>query len=261
MPDVFEYHQGEGPLLISFPHDGTDFPSRIKRKLNRHGRKNTDCDWYISELYRCALNSNTSFIKPKFSRYVIDLNRSPDGELLYPGKMETGICPVSTFNCIPIYLPGRQPDEYEVRSRIQTYWQPYHDHLRAELKRIKDRHGYAILWDAHSIRAEVPELFAGVLPDLNFGAADGRSCGAEFIDQIVRHAGSASDYSVVLNGRFKGGYITRHYGDPVNGIHSIQLEINQTNYLEDTEEPKIDHKKTQQLSRLLQSLFQLLSIR
>ena len=258
MSDVFEYHEGEGPILISFPHDGTDFPSLIKHKLNRHGRKNTDCDWYIYELYRNVLDKSISFIKPAISRYVADLNRSPDGELLYPGRMETEICPLTTFNGIPIYLPGKQPDAQEIRGRIESYWQPYHQHLHAELHRIRDRHGYAVLWDAHSIRGEVPELFTGVLPDLNFGTADGRSCVKAIIDPIVEYAGNASDYSVALNGRFKGGYITRHYGDPEKGIHAIQLEINQNNYLEDSETPKIDHVKTRQLSRLLHSLFQLL---
>ena len=172
--------------------------------------------------------------------------------------METGVCPLTTFDRLPVYLPGKQPDVHEIRSRIESYWQPYHHHLQAELNRIKDRHGYAILWDAHSIRGEVPDLFDGVLPDLNFGTADGRSCGQAIIDPIVEHACTASDYSVVLNGRFKGGYITRRYGDPENGIHAIQLEINQNNYLEVSETPKIDHVKTRQLSRLLHSLFQLL---
>ena len=147
---------------------------------------------------------------------------------------------------------------HEIRSRIETYWQPYHRHLQAELNRIRDRHGYAILWEAHSIRGEVPELFDGVLPDLNFGTADGRSCGEAIIDPIVEHVGNAPDYSVVLNGRFKGGYITRHYGDPANCIHSIQLEINQNTYLENTEDPKINHRKMQRLSWLVHSLIQFL---
>ena len=258
MPDVFDYHQGDGPVLISFPHDGTDFPPRLKPLFNEHGIKNTDCDWFISDLYRCIPDrADSSFIKPKFSRYVIDLNRAPNGEPLYPGKMETGLCPVTTFNGVPIYLPGNQPDDNEIRTRIETYWQPCHHHIHSELKRIKDRHGFAILWDAHSIRGEVPQLFDGVLPDLNFGTAGGRSCGRELIDQLVQHANDASSYSVVLNGRFKGGYITRHYGDPENRVNSIQLEINQSAYLEDSEEPQIDHEKARQLSRLLQALIHL----
>ena len=256
MPDVFEYHRGDGPLLISFPHDGTDFPTRIRTELNEFGLKNTDCDWRIFELYNRVLEQDVSFIRARYSRYVVDLNRSPAGELLYPGKMETGICPLTTFDGIPVHLPGKQPDDREIRTRIESYWQPYHNHLQAELRRIKDRHGYAILWDAHSIRAEVPALFNGVLPDLNFGNAGGQSCAQEIIDQVVGHAAQASTYSVVLNGRFKGGYITRHYGNPASDVHSIQLEINQNTYLEGTEAPKINHKKMQRLSRLVHSLLQ-----
>ena len=259
MPDIFAYNEGDSPILISFPHDGIDFPTHIKLNLNESGLKNTDCDWYIYELYKSALEREISFIRPKFSRYVVDLNRSPGGELLYPGKMETGICPLTTFNGIPIYLSGNQPDEHEIRSRIETYWQPYHDQIQSELKRIKDKHGYAILWEAHSIRGEAPELFAGVLPDLNFGTADGRSCSKEIIEPVVEFANNTSNYSITLNGRFKGGYITRRYGDPGNGINSIQLEINQNIYLEDLEDPKIDYDKAQQLSRLLRSLLQLLT--
>ena len=260
MPDTFEYRQGDGPVLISFPHDGTDFPAPIRRKLNAIGLKNTDCDWYIFELYKKILGREISFIRPKYSRYVIDLNRSATGELLYPGKMETGLCPLMTFDGNPIYLPEREPDAQEIRSRIMAYWQPYHDRLQSELTRIKGRHGYAVLWEAHSIRAEVPYLFDGILPDLNFGTACGHSCAQEIIDPIVRHATQVSSYSVVLNERFSGGYITRHYGDPINGVHTIQLEINQINYLEALAYPKIHKRKAQKLSKLLRSLIELLSI-
>ena len=253
---MFEYHRGESPILVSFPHDGTDFPARIKPGLNEHGLKNTDGDWYIFELYNRIIGRDISYIRARYSRYVVDLNRSPAGELLYPGKMETGICPLATFDGMPVYLPGKQPGDREVRSRVETYWQPYHNHLQAELRRIRDRHGYAILWDAHSIRAEVPGLFDGVLPDLNFGTAGGRSCAQALIEQLVGYAARASTYSVALNGRFKGGYITRHYGDPASGVHSIQLEINQNTYLTNTEEPEMNQEQARRLSLLLHSLLQ-----
>ena len=258
MSAVFDYHRGDSAILVSFPHDGTGFPAQIKRTLNRHGIKNTDCDWHISKLYQHVLSSNISFIKARLSRYVVDLNRSPDGGLLYPGKLETAICPLTTFNGMPVYLPGKQPGEPEIHSRIEAYWKPYHHHIQSELKRIKDRHGYAVLWDAHSIRGEVPQLFEGVLPDLNFGTADGRSCTATIIDPIVNYAMNLSDYNVAVNGRFKGGYITRRYGDPENNIHAIQLEINQDNYLDDPEQLNIHEKKTRQLAHLLRALFRLL---
>lgn len=258
MSDIFEYRQGDGPVLISFPHDGADFPAPVKRKLNVVGLKNTDCDWYIYDLYNRILEREISFIRPRYSRYVIDLNRSPAGESLYPGKMETGLCPLMTFDGAPIYLPGREPDAQEIRRRIKAYWQPYHDRLQSGIKRIRDRHGYAILWEAHSIRGEAPELFDGILPDLNFGTADGHSCKQTIVTPLVEYANSDSDYSVTLNGRFKGGYITRHYGHPQEGIHAIQLEINQNNYLVNAEQPEIHQEKARQLSRLLQALLGLL---
>ena len=258
MSEFFNFCQGESAILVSFPHDGTEFPPHIKRRFNRHGINNTDCDWHISELYQNVLSSDISQIKARFSRYVVDLNRPPDGGLLYPGRMETGICPLTTFDGVPIYLPGEQLGEYEIRTRIETYWQPYHDRLQSELKRIKDRHGYAILWEAHSIRGEAPELFDGELPDLNFGTAGGRSCGETIVAPIVKYAGNVSDYSVAFNGRFKGGYITRHYGDPKEGIHAIQLEINQDNYLVNSGQPEIHQQKALRLSRLLQALIELL---
>ena len=258
MPDSFEYRRGDGPILVSFPHDGADFPTHIKPALNEIGLKNTDCDWYIYDLYNRILAPENSYIRARYSRYVADLNRSPDGELLYPGKMETGICPLTTFDRIPIYLPGKQPDALEIRERIKSYWHPYHNHIQAELSRIKDKNGYAILWDAHSIRGKAPQLFDGVLPDLNFGTDEGRSCDKEIIAPIIEYASNSSDYSITLNGRFKGGYITRRYGDPKNSIHAIQLEINQSNYLQDSQEAIKDDKKIQQLSRLLHSMFRLL---
>ncbi len=258
MPEIFDYSRGESAVLVSFPHDGTEFPSHIKTKFNRHGRKNTDCDWYIYALYEGLLGKEISYIRAKYSRYVVDLNRSPEGELLYPGKLETGICPLTTFDGVPIYLREQEPDAQEIHSRVKAYWQAYHDHLQAELNRIRQRHGYVILWDAHSIRAEVPSLFNGILPDLNFGTADGHSCASEIITPIVQHATQGTAHSVVLNERFKGGYITRHYGNPEQGVHAIQLEINQANYLDNSVEPKIHPAKTRQLSCMLANLMTLL---
>ncbi len=258
MPAVFDHHRGGSAILVSFPHDGTDFPARIKRALNRNGVKNTDCDWHISKLYQHVLSSDTSYIKARFSRYVVDLNRPPDGGSLYPGKMETAVCPLATFDGLPVYLPGKQPGGSEIQNRIEVYWKPYHDHIQSELNRIRDRHGYAVLWEAHSIRGQAPLLFDGVLPDLNFGTADGQSCGQTVIEPLVKYARNFSGYNVVSNGRFKGGYITRRYGDPENNIHAIQLEINQDNYLDDATPPAIHEKKTRQLARLLRALFGLL---
>ncbi len=259
MPDTFEYSRGNSPLLISFPHDGSEIPSHIKARLNETGKSNRDVDWFVSELYTFIYDMDISHIKPYFSRYVVDLNRSPAGELLYPGKMETAICPLTDFNNDSIYLKEEEPDKEEIQSRINTYWRPYHKHIQDELERIKKIHGYAILWDAHSIPGEVPILFEGQLPDLNFGTANGNSCHASLVNELMNIAGDNSKYSVVLNERFKGGYITRHYGDPENNIHSLQLEINQNNYLSEPSTLEIDTAKARSLSTLLLKFIQLLS--
>ena len=258
MPEIFEYHQGNSPILISSPHDGSRIPAELLSRFTETGKCNSDCDWFVSKLYNFIKETDISYIKAEYSRYVVDLNRSPEGELLYPGLMETGICPLNSFSGDPIYVKGKEPDESEIQARIENYWWPYHNHIRSELERIKKIHGQVILWDAHSISGEVPLLFDGELPDLNFGTANGASCHLSLVDELIKIAKQNSDYSVVLNQRFKGGYITRHYGDPANNINAIQLEINQSNYLGDSLPPLIDEHKSPRLSQLLQQLIQLL---
>ena len=259
MPEVFEFHQGNSPLLISSPHDGTRIPSELISRFTDAGNSNSDCDWFVSKLYNFINKTDISYIKAEYSRYVVDLNRSPEGELLYPGLMETGICPLTSFNGDPIYANRKEPDESEIQARIESYWLPYHNHILSELERIKKIHGHVILWDAHSISGEVPLLFDGLLPDLNIGTANGASCHPSLIDELMKIAKEHSDYSVVLNKRFKGGYITRQYGDPENNINSIQLEINQNNYLKKSEPKEIDDEKAEKLSALLQLFIQFLN--
>ncbi|MBT7950549.1 MAG: N-formylglutamate deformylase [Gammaproteobacteria bacterium] len=259
MPELFEFHQGNSPILISSPHDGTRIPSELISRFTDAGKSNSDCDWLVSKLYNFIKETNISYIKAGYSRYVVDLNRSPEGEQLYPGLMETGICPLNSFSGDSIYTKGNEPDESEIQARIESYWWPYHNHIRSELERIKNIHGHVILWDAHSISGEVPLLFDGRLPDLNFGTANGTSCHPSLIDELLKIAKDNSDYSIVLNERFKGGYITRHYGDPEKNINSIQLELNQSNYLKKSEPEEIDDEKAEKLSALLQLFIQFLN--
>ncbi|NKB37943.1 MAG: N-formylglutamate deformylase [Gammaproteobacteria bacterium] len=259
MPDLFECRSGNSPLLLSSPHDGADFPAKLIEQLNPIALINQDRDWFVTELYRFADKMDVSFIRANYSRYVVDLNRSPEGELLYPGRMETGLCPLTTFNGEALYAENCEPDESEIKSRINRYWLPYHLKIEEELERIKSIHGYALLWDAHSIRAEVPQLFDGVLPDLNFGTADGKACKPDIVNSLLSLVKQYSDYKFVLNGRFKGGYITRHYGNPENNVHAIQLEINQSTYLGDKLLPELDKRKSDKLSALLEQLFGLLA--
>ena len=237
-PPTFDFTPGTLPLLISIPHLGTEIPPELQAGMAEVAALKQDTDWHLDQLYGFAVAMGASVLKARVSRYVIDLNRPPDGQSLYPGQTTTGLCPVDTFRGEPLYRPDAQPDEAETARRLATYWQPYHQQLQAELTRLKAAHGTVLLWDAHSIASVLPRLFDGQLPDLNFGTADGRSCHADVIDAVLAVA-RTSPYSLVHNGRFKGGYITRHYGQPDQGVQAIQLEMSQHLYM--NEQPPFDY--------------------
>lgn len=230
----FIFHQGTAPLLVSMPHTGTHVPPDIAARLTPEGREVHDTDWHMPVLYGFAKALGASILAATHSRYVIDLNRPPDGASLYPGQSVTGLCPVDTFDDTPLYASqADEPDDAEIARRREAYWQPYHGQLRAELGRIQREHGVAMLWDAHSIRSVLPRFFEGKLPDLNLGTADGRSCAPALAQQLLEIARQAPGHSSVLNGRFKGGYITRHYGQPEQGVHAVQLEMTQCSYMQE----------------------------
>lgn len=230
---VFTLHRGTLPLLISVPHDGTHVPQAIAARLTDAARRVPDTDWHIARLYGFAREMGASMIVPGHSRYVIDLNRGEDDVSLYPGQNTTGLCPLLRFSGDPVYLPGAEPDEAEVRERVETYWRPYHDALREELQRLLREHGRALLWEGHSIRGELPFLFEGRLPDLNVGTAGGASCSAAVRARLDAALAAQGDFDFVVNGRFKGGHITRHYGDPAGGIDAVQLELSQRIYMDE----------------------------
>ena len=233
MTEPFRFSAGTTPLLVSMPHVGTAVPSELKARMTPEALALADTDWHVDRLYDFLQDIGASAIAATFSRYVIDLNRAPDGQPLYPGASETQLCPTSTFAEEPIYRSGEIPEEAEVERRRDEIWQPYHDRLQRELDAIRDRHGIAVLWDAHSIRSEVPRFFDGRLPDLNFGTAEGVSAAADLITGILSVAKEAEDYDHVLDGRFKGGYITRRYGRPADGLHAVQLELSQITYMDE----------------------------
>ena len=231
--DTFTLHRGTAPLLVSVPHDGTRIPPDIASRLSDSARRVPDTDWHIGRLYAFARALGASMIVPTHSRYVVDLNRSEDDVSLYPGQNTTGLCPVVQFTGEPVYLKGGEPDEAEVRARVDRYWRPYHAALREELDRIRAEHGRAVLWEGHSIRGELPFLFEGRLPDLNLGTAAGASCSPALQARLEGVLAGQQDYGFVVNGRFKGGHITRHYGDPGNGIEAVQLETSQRTYMDE----------------------------
>jgi N-formylglutamate deformylase len=237
------------------PHVGTEIPDDIKAKLNTTGTQLDDTDWHIQALYDSSVTQGASIIQPRYSRYVIDLNRPPDGGNLYPGQNTTSICPTTTFDGVPLYRTGMEPDDAEVSYRLLTYWTPYHVALQEELDRLKAQYGYALLWDAHSIRSVIPHLFEGELPIFNFGSANGASCEESVAEDLVLRAQKmAPTATAVLNGRFKGGYITRNYGVPANHVQAIQLELAQRSYMKEILPYSLDFELAAELRKVLASL-------
>lgn len=231
--DIFVLHVGTTPLFVSLPHDGTAIPDAIAARMTPAARRAPDTDWHVSRLYDFARAMGASVIVPKHSRYVVDLNRPPDDVSLYPGQNTTGLCPIVQFSGEPVYLQGQEPTADEIGARVETFWRPYHETLQAEIARIHAAHGRVLLWEGHSIRGEVPFLFPGRLPDLNVGTASGASCSAAAQARIEAALAAQSAHDFVVNGRFKGGYITRHYGNPAHGIDAVQLEISQRIYMDE----------------------------
>lgn len=231
---TFTLHRGRVPLLISLPHDGSFIPDGIAARMQPAARRSPDTDWHVARLYEPLAEAlGASVLKPRASRYVVDLNRPADGHALYPGQRETGLVPTVGFDGEPLYLDGGALDAAEIEQRITGYWQPYHDALSQELARLCAEHGRAVLWEGHSIRSRVPMLFDGKLPDFNLGTATGTSCGAPLQTRLQACLESQSRFAVAVNGRFKGGYITRHYGRPDAGVQAVQLELAQLNYMDE----------------------------
>jgi N-formylglutamate deformylase len=255
MPDyACTLHRGTAPLLVSLPHDGIELPPGLAARMSEGARRVPDTDWHVSRLYDFARELGASLLVPRWSRYVVDLNRPPDDASLYPGQNTTGLCPAVRFSGEPVYLPGQEPTREEVVSRVERYWRPYHDALRGELERLRAQHGRALLWEGHSIRgSELPFLFEGRLPDINLGTSGGASCAPALQARLERVLGEQRGYDWVANGRFKGGYITRHYGDPARGIDAVQLETSQRNYM-DEESFEYDEAKAAKLQPLLRDL-------
>lgn len=230
-----EIRRGSSPVILGLPHTGTEVPREIRARLNDNGRLLADTDWHIERLYDGLLADATS-VRATFHRYVIDANRDPSGQSLYPGQNTTGLTPLTDFDNQPIWREGQEPGEADVAARLAAFHRPYHEALSAEVGRVRAEHGVAILYDCHSIRSHCPFLFEGRLPDFNIGTNDGATA-APAVEAAVREiCAAATGYTHVVNGRFKGGWTTRHYGRPREGIHAIQMELAQSTHLR-TETP------------------------
>ena len=229
--DIFRVRKGEMPLLVSMPHIGTRIPPDMLPDYQARALDVEDTDWNLDQLYDFLPDIGASVLHARYSRYVIDLNRPPDDAPMYPGAANTELCPTRFFTGDALYLEGCEPGPQARAQRRQSYWQPYHDALAAELARLREQHGFVLLWDAHSIRSQIPWLFEGRLPDLNLGSADGVSADPRVTEAAASACSGIEGLSHVVNARFKGGYITRHYGDPAGAVHALQLEMCQSLYM------------------------------
>ena len=251
---VYTLTPGTAPLLVSFPHAGTRIPDALAARMTPEALQRADVDWHLPQLYAFARGLGASLLSAHHARHVIDLNRPPEDTSLYPGQDVTGLLPIDTFRKEPLYRPGQAPDAEESAVRRARYWQPYHDALRAELDRLRSLHGAVLLWDAHSIVSVMPRFFDGRLPDLNLGSADGRACAPAVQHAVEAVMAGQTQFTHTSNGRFKGGHITRHYGQPVAGIHALQLEMCQCTYMDETAPFAYRPDRAEQVQPLLERM-------
>ncbi|WP_411851348.1 N-formylglutamate deformylase [Stenotrophomonas sp. LGBM10] len=243
-PDWLQVHEGDAPLIVSFPHTGTDLPDDLASRFVSPWLARRDADWWVHTLYEFARGMGATTVRSAISRSVIDLNRDPSGVSLYPGQNTTGLCPLTTFDNQPLYLPGMAPDEADIARRRDTYFAPYHDALTAQIARLRQRHGTVVVYDAHSIRSHIPHLFDGELPQFNLGTAGpsgapDTSCDNALSD-VVENLCRISGMPQVRNGRFKGGWITRRYSDIPGGVHSLQMELACRGYMHEPAADQLD---------------------
>ena len=268
MTDWLTVHRGDAPLVLAFPHTGTEIPAEIEGRFVSPALARKDADWWVDRLYAFAADMGATLVRTAISRSVIDVNRDPSGASLYPGQATTGLCPTETFDGEPLYRPGEEPDAAEIKARKLRWFAPYHDALSAELDRLHSAHGRVVLYDCHSIRSVIPRLFDGELPHFNIGTYNGTTCAPELEERVAAACGThpgegrgpvgkaeetehsanqlqpsrldpglrrggADEWTSVVNGRFKGGWTTRHYGRPAEGTHAIQMELACRGYLDE----------------------------
>lgn len=253
---IYSCTRGGSALVLSIPHSGRRVPGPIAARMTAATRELPDTDWRVDELHDFALGLGATVVRANYNRYVVDLNRPPDGAPLYPGQAATGLCPATRFDGGAVYAPGREPDDAEIERRRMKYWQPYHDRLEAELERVRGQHGKAVLYDCHSIAPVVPRLFAGRLPALNLGTNRGRSCARALQERVVAVL-AGSGYEFAVNGRFIGGFITRRYGQPGRDLHALQMEIAQDTYMDGAAPETYSRSRA---ARLRSSLRQILEV-
>lgn len=251
--DIVSVTEGQSPVILAMPHTGTFVPDDIESRFSETGLKLEDTDWHVNDLYADLL-PNVTIVRASFHRYVIDANRDPSGVSLYPGQNTTGLCPVIDFEGAPLYREGGEPDEDDIEARRLAVHAPYHAALTAQIERVKNIHGLAILYDCHSIQSQKPYLFEGVLPDFNIGTNEGRTCAPELEVAVAEICERAEGFTSVTNGRFKGGWTTRHYGRPNENVHAIQMELAQSTYMSEAAPWNYDPQKAARIRPHLKSI-------
>ncbi len=235
-PDWLFVRRGDAPLIVSIPHAGTDIPADIEARLASPWLGRKDADWWVDRLYDFAVGIGATAVRTGMSRTVIDVNRDPSGASLYPGQATTGLCPTETFDGEALYRDGLAPDEAEIQARRAAVFEPYHAALASEIERLRGQHDHVVLYEAHSIPSVVPRLFEGELPNFNIGTNSGRSCDPA-LTSAVESVCDSTDWSRATNGRFKGGWTTRNYGQPDRGVHAIQMELACRGYMAEPNGP------------------------
>ncbi len=239
-PEWLAVHHGDAPLIVSFPHTGTEIPPDIESRLVSPWLARKDADFWVDVLYDFAHDVGATTIRTALSRTVVDVNRDPSGASLYPGQATTALCPLETFDGERLYAPEAEPDAAEIERRKREYFAPYHERLAAESARLRGKHARVVIYDAHSIRSRVQRLFEGQLPQFNIGTNNGASCDATLTAGVEKIC-KASAFNSVTNGRFRGGWITRHYGKPENGVHALQMELAMRGYLHEPKGALTEH--------------------
>ena len=256
---VFCVVEGGSPIILAQPHGGTFIPDEISDKLNDTGKALADTDWHINQLYD-GLLADVTVVQSHIHRYVIDANRDPSDVTLYPGQNTTSLCPLTDFDGLKIYQLGQEPSADEIKHRQLQYHQPYHDALSQQIKRLQQTHKNVILYDCHSIRSKIPFLFKGKLPDFNLGSFNGQSCNQKIENAVKDICDNADGYSSIVNGRFKGGWTTRYYGRPDQGIHAVQMELAQSTYMQESEPWDYDSDKANLTRKHLRLILEKLAI-
>jgi N-formylglutamate deformylase len=254
--DTFTLSRGTAPLLVSLPHVGTRIPSELRPRFVERALEVEDTDWHLDRLYSFARDLGAGLIVPRYSRYVIDLNRPPENRPMYAGANNTELCPTRFFTGDALYRDGQAPVDAEVQARLARYWHPYHSAISEELARLRGQHGYAVLWEGHSIKSVIPWLFDGRLPDLNLGTANGASCAGSLRSALMQVLAAQDRFSHATDGRFRGGHITRHFGRPRDGIHAAQLEMCWSTYMDERPPFEVDPDRAGHLAPVLRSLLQ-----